>query len=228
MHCCSTICVLGLNASHTLCAVQDYYRKHSVPNRTPERRSRSLFSRMTDMASSATSSSSSYSSTRPSGHPNTAPRANPQTRPRQQRGAAPPRPAGTRPGGTQQAHQQTQYNMPSNSPYSYRPPWPPQFTRPGPSPNNTSRPASADTYANARSQSSSTAPATPPRPPPPPVPTMDALLEMTSADVHALSVGTLKSVLYEVSTRSASILSCSACTPTLAQLIRPLTSVRDF
>ena len=28
---------------------------------------------------------------------------------------------------------------------------------------------------------------------------MDALLEMSSEDLHALSVGTLKSVLYEVS-----------------------------
>jgi hypothetical protein len=213
-----------------LYTVQEYYRKHSVPNRTPERRSRSLFSRMADMASSATSSSSSNpSSNRPGGHPNSAPRTNPQTRPSQQRGAAPPRPAGTRPGGTQQhqAHEQSQFNIPSNNPYSYQHPQPARFTRPRPSPNNASRPASADGNAGAGSRPGSTAPATPPRPPPP-VPTVDALLEMTSEDIHGLSVGTLKSVLYEVSTSNTMNWSFFVYIPILAQLIRTILSLRGL
>lgn len=168
-------------------ANEDYYRKHSVPNRTPERRSRSLFSRMTGV-----DTPSAPSSPRPS----PAPRPNAQTRPQ---GAQRPANANaTRPN----PQSQSQYNIPSNSPYSYRPPQPAQSTRPRTNNTNTNAPprpatetrpsASTNAHANAN-----VGPAVPPRPPRTPVPSMDALLEMPPTDLHALSVGTLKQILYE-------------------------------
>ena len=151
--------------------VQDYYRKHSVPNKSPERRSRSLFSRMTgvDIPSPQTTPVP----------PRPAPRTNQQTR---------PSPTGTRPGpqrppAPRQAP--SQYNAPNSNPYRYRPP-------PGPTPN-------VNPASRPRPPPPSNAPVPPPRPPSPPVPSLDNLLEMNSDELHALSVGTLKAILFEVS-----------------------------
>ncbi|KAF9511633.1 hypothetical protein BS47DRAFT_1141928 [Hydnum rufescens UP504] len=144
---------------------EDYYRKHSVPNKSPERRTRSLFSRMTGADGGST----------PPIPPRPAPRTNQQTR------STPSRPTAARSQAPRQPP--SQYNAPNSNPYRYRPP-------PGPIPNvnPTSRPYPPRP---------SSAPAPPPRPPSPTVPSLDSLLEMRPDELHALSVGSLKAILFE-------------------------------
>ncbi|KAH7910261.1 hypothetical protein BJ138DRAFT_1127011 [Hygrophoropsis aurantiaca] len=90
----------------------------------------------------------------------------------------------------------------------YRPYVPPQRSPPPPRPQQSARPTSA-TYGNRtnlnvppqqpRSRTSSVPPAPPPQPatPPAPTPTLDELLLMSSERISALSIGTLKAILWD-------------------------------
>ncbi|KAF8343111.1 uncharacterized protein EI90DRAFT_3150094 [Cantharellus anzutake] len=162
---------------------EDYYRRHSVPNRTSGRRSRSLFSRMADVVSNAANVAQAATG-------GGTPRPNPQpSRPNQQPRPQ-PRPSQPRPSQSRPSQSQTQYNASppnANTSYAHQPSSlanpPPRATRSQPS--------------NPNPQPPQPQPIRPARTPTPPPPSLDDLLEMTHDQLHKLSIGTLKTILWD-------------------------------
>ncbi|KAH7922753.1 hypothetical protein BV22DRAFT_634493 [Leucogyrophana mollusca] len=166
---------------------EDYYRKNSVP-RHGATKPRGLFTRMQEAASSSAprpppTRGQTPSSTSNSGPSFARPDLDPNYRPR----TAPP---------PQQPRPQPQYR-----PY-VPPPRPPNVPRP----QQGSRPTTAYGSPNSnvppqqprfRTTSVPPTPAPQPAPPPAPTPTLDELLLMSPERISALSIGTLKAILWD-------------------------------
>ncbi|RPD56047.1 hypothetical protein L227DRAFT_579261 [Lentinus tigrinus ALCF2SS1-6] len=184
-------------------AYETYYRKHSVPNRT-NNRPRGLFTRAMDAMSGERSSTSSQSPQpqRPQAQYHQSqqyPGQYAQYQPRQRTTSGPSRYAPNGYPGAQQQQPQYHYAPPPSQSYpQYAPPpgYPPGYnpsTRPASSnSNNNSRPQMRPRAASATHTPRATSPARPVI-----VPSMDQLLEMSDEQIAALSIGSLKEVLFK-------------------------------
>ncbi|KAF8491115.1 hypothetical protein JB92DRAFT_3090556 [Gautieria morchelliformis] len=200
-------------------AHEDYYRKHSVPQKIGERsRPRSFFSRS---ARPETSAPAPQPQQRQHGPPpgSSQPQAGaapPRYQPQQQHHNAPspqtpsqPRPFRPNPPPAPQSPRPDPRRAePSRPPHSSRP-YPPHAEGFIPSASQTnfhSRPPGAYPTENRshprqpppRPRSAApTVPPTRPQAPPPPVPSLDSLLQMTPDEIAHLSISTLKSILFQ-------------------------------
>ncbi|ETW77980.1 hypothetical protein HETIRDRAFT_435892 [Heterobasidion irregulare TC 32-1] len=183
-------------------ANEDFYRKYSVPVRQGSR-SRGLFSRTLGQ-------DRPFEATPPSRPPPQNPSstfARPDLDPSQRHNVPPPPPRPTARAQAQQA-----YNQPRTAPYSTRQPPPPHSPRPQyPQHNSATPPHYRPNTAHPGAQSASNmpgrwgtppsrpasaAPAVPPQPRAP-VPTLEQLMNMTEDAIAQMSIGTLKSVLFQ-------------------------------
>ncbi|KAG6843854.1 hypothetical protein H0H87_012370 [Tephrocybe sp. NHM501043] len=200
---------------------ENYYRRYSVPDKSTSHRSR-LFSRPGQSSSTTTPPPPPPNNSRPMPHfarPDLAPDPPPHQRYQPPPGApppphqthpsypppppVPPRPQYQPPPQQQQYyHHQQQYHQQG---YGYQypsppPPPPPQAPRPTGYPQYQ-RPSAARSSENLHNAQTTTPPrqratsANPP-PPPAPTPTLEQLLDMSDNAVKALSIGTLKSILF--------------------------------
>ncbi|KAJ3488026.1 hypothetical protein NLI96_g3138 [Meripilus lineatus] len=189
---------------------EDYYRKHSIPNRSTNR-PRGLFTRAMDAMGSERTN-----------QPPSDPFLNPPYQPRQRTTSQPsvfarpdlnPDYQGQGQGHQQYRQQQQPTPQPSRSqpqsrntsysnpnPQPSRPPQQPQYAPPpGPPPAwgypgygfPTQAPAPPPTSTRGRSQSTSGTP----QPPHPTVPTLDQLVDMDPENISALSISTLMAIL---------------------------------
>ncbi|KAI0720709.1 hypothetical protein C8T65DRAFT_632527 [Cerioporus squamosus] len=186
-------------------ANENYYRKHSVPNRTRDR-PRGLFSRAMDAMAGdrSTSSSQSPPPQRPTPQYHQSQQyPGAQYQPRQRTTSGPSRyaPNGY-PGAQQQYWQQPPTHGHPQAQYHYAPP-PPQSTpryapppgHPPPRPTSSSTNSRPQTRPRAASASSTPRATSPARPVV--VPSMDQLLEMSEEQLAALSIGSLKEILFK-------------------------------
>ncbi|KAI0760168.1 hypothetical protein C8Q74DRAFT_1208670 [Fomes fomentarius] len=182
-------------------ANESYYRKYSVPNRTNSR-PRGFFTRAMDAMSGDRAPSSSTP-------PPPRPRAQPESQysqyqPRQRTTSGPSRyapHAGAGYPGTQ--YHQSQYTPPPRQSYPnqhYAPPpgappgYPPRHTQSA-YPGNLNVPQAGSGRPRASSASSSPRATSPARPVV--VPSIDELLQMTDGQIAALSIGSLKEILFK-------------------------------
>ncbi|KAI0716474.1 hypothetical protein C8Q76DRAFT_724412 [Earliella scabrosa] len=181
-------------------AKENYYRKYSIPNRANDR-PRGLFSRAMDAMSGERGTSSS-SSTPPRPQQQQQQQQRPQYQqyqPRQRTTSGPSQytPQAGYPGT--QYHQQWQHPPRQSYPSShYAPPpgpppgYPPRHTQSSRPPDNLNVPPGRPRAASASSTPRATSPARPVV-----VPSIDELLEMSDEQISALSIGSLKEILFK-------------------------------
>ncbi|RDX47272.1 hypothetical protein OH76DRAFT_1484877 [Lentinus brumalis] len=177
---------------------ENYYRKHSVPNRSGDR-PRGLFSRAMDAMSGdrSTPSQSPPPQRPPPQYHQSQQYPGSQSQPRQRTTSGPSRYA---PNGAQQQYwQQPHAHSHPQAQYHYAPPPPQSHPRYPPPPGHppgfdqSTRPTSMrPRAASASSTPRATSPARPVV-----VPSMDQLLEMSEEQIAALSIGSLKEILFK-------------------------------
>ncbi|CAL1699373.1 unnamed protein product [Somion occarium] len=181
-------------------ANENYYRKHSVPDRSNDR-PRGFFSRAMDAVSGERPATAPPPQQQPrqrtTSHPSTFPR--PDTRQQQQQQQRPQYHY------QQRSQPQTQWQHPPYAQYAPPPGYPPGYqpyqgaqARQGrPTASNSSN-LNVPQTQRPRSASVPREPPEPSRPttPPAPVPSLDELLDMTDREMKALSIGTLKAILF--------------------------------
>ncbi|KAI0947932.1 hypothetical protein AcW1_009566 [Taiwanofungus camphoratus] len=190
-------------------AHEDYYRKYSVPNRRSGR-PRGLFTRAMDAMGPDRPSTQPppqqqqqqqqqqqpppyQPRQRTTSGPSSFPRPDLDPRRQRQQRQAPPRPQRPR-----QPPPQPRNSRPQAYPSAGYPPHPP-FSHPSSSSSANLNVPGGSAQARGRPRAASASPAPAPRmaSPSPPVPTLDELLQMPDERLAALSIGTLKAVLFQ-------------------------------